>query len=142
MHGISNYSILALTLAALFSVIGLVHLSGPRFLREAYEGWGYSQRFRLIVGLLEIIAAHWLADPTLRLSGIGLAAAINFGAVVTLLSHRQYLHAGPTIVLMIALLPATLAVPRPQTIRFIDTAQDNPSPREPSLDAVRYAAKD
>lgn len=142
MHGISHYSNLALTLAFLFGAIGFVHLAGPRFVRDAYDRWEYSQCLRLIVGFLEIIAALWLADPACRLWGIGLAAIINFGAVVTLLNHGQYLHAGPGIVIMIAFLPATLAVPRPHPIRFINTVQETPAPRQADLDVARDSAKE
>jgi hypothetical protein len=109
VHVVSTYA--ALTLAALFGAIGLVHLAGPRFLRDAYERWEYSQTLRVIVGFLEIVAAMLLADPRLRLWGIGLAALINFGAVITLLNHGQYLQAGPGLLVMAALLTSTLAVP-------------------------------
>ncbi|HEY4264697.1 MAG TPA: DoxX family protein [Micropepsaceae bacterium] len=144
MHVISNY--VALILAALFGAIGLVHLAGPRFVREAYERWEYSQNLRRIVGFLEIIAAAWLADPVFRLWGIGLAAAINFGGVVTLLNHRQYLHAGPGLVMMLALLPATLAVPGAHPVRFIaimpaPVAQQQATPRQDDLEAARDDAR-
>jgi len=61
---------------------------------------------------LEIAAAFMLAHPELRGWGIALAALIMFGAVITLLSHEQYLWAAPSMVLMAALIPAGLAVPR------------------------------
>ena len=141
MHGVSTYSPLALTLAVLFGAIGLVHLAGPRFLREAYDRWEYSQSLRVIVGCLEILAAGWLADPAFRLWGIGLAAIINFGAVVTLLQHGQYLQAGPGIAMMIALLPATLSVPRTPPIRFIDL-QETSAPREADLDSRRAVPRE
>ena len=36
-------TLVTLSLAALFGVFGVVQLAGPRFLRDAYRHWGYSQ---------------------------------------------------------------------------------------------------
>jgi uncharacterized membrane protein len=108
----STFSVLAATLAIVFGVIGLIHLLGPRFLRDAFEKWNYGTPVRLVTGALEIMAALMLAHPELRGWGIALAALIMFGAVITLLSHEQYLCAVPSIALMAALIPAILAVPR------------------------------
>jgi uncharacterized membrane protein len=100
------------SLAAVFWVIGFIHLLGPRFLRNAFEKWNYGTSVRVITGGLEITAALMLAHPELRGWGIALAALIMFGAVITLLSHEQYLVAIPSVALMVALIPATLSVPR------------------------------
>jgi uncharacterized membrane protein len=108
----STVSVLAASLAVVFWVIGVVHLLGPRFLRDAFEKWNYGTLVRLATGALEITAALMLAHPELRGWGIALAALIMFGAVITLLSHEQYLCAVPSIALMVALVPAMLAVPR------------------------------
>ena len=112
MQESSNFSVLASALAVVFWVIGVVHLLGPRFLRDAFEKWNYGTLARLVTGTLEVVAALMLAHPELRGWGIALAALIMFGAVITLLSHEQYLCAVPTIALMVALVPAILAVPR------------------------------
>jgi uncharacterized membrane protein len=108
----SNFSVLATSLAVVFGVIGIIHLLGPRFLRDAFEKWNYGTLVRLVTGSLEIMTALMLAHPDLRGWGIALAALIMFGAVITLLSHEQYLCAVPSIALMAALVPAMLAVPR------------------------------
>jgi uncharacterized membrane protein len=108
----SPFSVLAAALAVVFCVIGLIHLLGPRFLRDAFEKWNYGTRVRLVTGALEIMAAMMLAHPELRGWGIALAALIMFGAVITLLRHEQYLCAAPSMALMAALIPAALAVPR------------------------------
>jgi hypothetical protein len=143
VHAISNYSLLAWTLSVLFGAIGCVHLAGPRFLRNAYDRWEYSQKFRFIVGCLEIIAAGWLADPAFRLWGIGLAAIINFGAVITLLSHSQYVHAAPSALMMIALLPATLAVPRaPNPAQFTASVQSTVVLPQNDVDVTRYDSQE
>jgi uncharacterized membrane protein len=112
MQESSNFSVLTASLAAVFWVIGLIHLLGPRFLRDAFEKWNYGTLVRLVTGVLEIMTALMLAHPGLRGWGIALAGLIMFGAVITLLSHEQYLCAVPTIALMAALVPAMLAVQR------------------------------
>jgi hypothetical protein len=134
MSAILNYSVLACTLSALLGGIGVVHLLGPRFVRDAYEQWDYPQRLPLIVGILEIAAALLLYDPALRGWGIGLAAFINFGAVVTLFNHRQYLHALPAIVMMVALLPVGLAnSPATYPIRFMSSVSCAAPSQTPGL---------
>jgi uncharacterized membrane protein len=112
MQESSTFSLLAAGLAVVFWVIGVVHLVGPRFLRDAFEKWNYGTLVRLVTGTLEVMAALMLAHPELRGWGIALAALIMFGAVITLLKHEQYLCAVPSIALMLALVPAILAVPR------------------------------
>ena len=112
MQESSTFSVLAFSLAAVFWMIGFIHLLGPRFLRDAFEKWNYGSFVRLVTGALEIMAALMLAHPELRGWGIALAALIMFGAVITLLKHEQYLCAVPSLALMAALLPAILAVPR------------------------------
>jgi uncharacterized membrane protein len=112
MQEFSVISLLVASLAVVFWVIGFIHLLGPRFLRDAFEKWNYGKPVRLLTGVLDIIAALMLAHPELRGWGIALAALITFGAVITLLSHEQYLCAIPSIALMAALIPATLAIPR------------------------------
>ena len=113
--------IFAGVLAAAFGLIGLVQLAGPRALRHAYDNWDYPQHLRIVTGVLDIAAAIMLAEPSLRGWGIALAAILSFGSVVTLLNHRQYRFAAAVIIMMAALIPATLAVPRENRVQFIAT---------------------
>src|SRR5215471_21664927 len=113
MQDASVFSSLAWSLATIFWLIGFTHLLGPRFLRNAFDKWNYGTKVRLLTGSLEIAAALLLAHPETRSWGIALAAVIMFGAVITLLSHEQYLIAVPSVALMLALIPAMLAVPHP-----------------------------
>ena len=132
MPAISTYSALAFTLSALLGGIGFIHLLAPRFVRDAYEQWDYPQRLPLIVGIVEIAAALLLYDPAFRGWGIGLAALVNFGAVVTHLNHRQYLHAVPAVLMMAALVPVGLAIPRASfPVRFMSSVQCA-APSQPS----------
>jgi hypothetical protein len=115
-------TIACLSLAALFAVIGVVQLLGPRFLRDAYARWEYSQSLRIVTGILDIATAALLADPDLRGWGIALGGVLTFGSVVTLLNHRHYAAAGAAILMMVAFVPAALAVPRSGELHFIAPA--------------------
>ena len=115
-------TLLAFSLAGLFCSIGVVQLSGPRFLREAYRDCDYSQRLRVATGFLDIAAAVMLGESSLRGWGIALAAILTFGSVVTLLDHRQYAYAAAAALIMASLVPATLAIPRANQVQFIAAA--------------------
>jgi hypothetical protein len=118
VHGISIYSTIAVTLAAIVAVIGAMQLAGPRFVIDAYSGWDYPKRVRVVTGLLDIFAASMLAAPALRGWGIALTAILTFGSVVIFLSHKQYRYATPAIGLMAALIPATLSVQGSGQVQF------------------------
>ena len=112
-------TLIALSLAAIFSVFGLVQLAGPRFLRDTYRGWNYSQGLRLVTGVLDLVAAAMLVESSMRGWGLVLTAILTFGSVVTMLNHRQYAYAAWAVLMMVALVPATLAVPRANEVQFI-----------------------
>lgn len=115
-------TIACLSLAALFAAIGVVQLIGPRFLRDAYARWDYSQSLRIVTGILDIVTAALLADPELRGWGIALGVVLTFGSVVTLLNHRHYAAAGAAILMMVAFVPAALAMPHEGRVHFIAPA--------------------
>jgi hypothetical protein len=95
--------------ASAFGLSAVLHLAGLRPLREVYERWEYRRNTHRVIGALNIITAIFLAVPQTRLWGVTLAAAILFGAVVTLLNHRHYLFAVPGMILLAALPPALLS---------------------------------
>jgi uncharacterized membrane protein HdeD (DUF308 family) len=111
MNAISFPFLTTWLIGTVLIVVGMINIAGPRKLRETYANWEFPPRFYLVAGVLEVTAAAFLAVPEMRLWGIVLAGLIGFGAVVTLFNQRRYLSAVPAIVLMIALLPASLAVP-------------------------------
>ena len=51
-----------------------------------------------------------LAFPQTRIWGVVLAVLVTFAAEITLLKNEQYMWSVPGIVLMIALVPAALAI--------------------------------
>ena len=55
--------ITAWTLGVLLTVIGVVQLSGPRFLKDQYELWDYPQGARLVTGFLDVAAAVMILAP-------------------------------------------------------------------------------
>lgn len=100
---------IAWSIAALFGASGLLHLLGPRFVREAYDRWNFPRHFHRVTGIIELLTAAFLANPLTRLWGIALAGLTLFVAVVTLLNHRQYAYTVPGILVMLLLIPASLS---------------------------------
>ncbi|HSM95038.1 MAG TPA: DoxX family protein [Rhizomicrobium sp.] len=101
--------IVAWSLAGIFALSGLIQLAGPRFIREAYERWNFPPKFYRVTGVVELMAAAFLASPTTRLWGVALAALTMFVAIVTLLNNKQYAYTVPGIIMMVALIPASLS---------------------------------
>jgi hypothetical protein len=122
MNVISYPFLIVWAIGAILSLAGLVNIAGPRRLREAYARWEFPARFYLVVGVLEVTAAAFLAIPEWRSWGIGLAAFIIFGTVITLFNHRRYMFAVPGVILMVALVPASFAVPRDaHQVHYVNT---------------------
>ena len=111
MNAISYPYFIVWAIGAILSVAGFVNIAAPRRLREAYERWEFPARFYLVIGVLDVTAAAFLALPEWRSWGIALAAFITFGTVITLFNQRRYMSAVPGVILMLALVPASFAVP-------------------------------
>lgn len=101
----------AWTVAAIFAISGLVQLAGPAFVRRAYERWDFPPKFYRVTAVIELATAAFLLSPLTREWGVTLAGLVTFVAVVTLLNHRQYAYTLPGIILLLALIPASLAGP-------------------------------
>ncbi len=101
----------ALALSAIFSISGLVQLSGAGFVRRAYERWQFPPKFYRVAGVVNLLAAAFLATPITRIWGAVLAAMIIFFAMVTLLNNRQYGYSVPGLLILFALIPAMTAGP-------------------------------
>jgi len=99
----------AWAIAGMFAASALLHLAGPRFIREAYDRWNFPRKFYRVTGIVELITAAFLSNPLTRLWGITLAALTMFVAVVTLLNNKQYAYTVPGILVMLALIPASLS---------------------------------
>jgi hypothetical protein len=116
---VSVYGSVAVVLSIAFALIGTVQLVAPPFVREAYKRWDYLPSVRVVTGVLDLLAAVMLAVPSLRAWGIALAAILTFGSALVLLIHRHYVPAGLAVGLMVALIPATFAVPRSTELQIV-----------------------
>ena len=101
----------ALVLSGLFGAGGLLHMAGPAFVRRAYRNWGFHSNAHRVVGVLQILTALFLSNPVTRIWGVILAGFIIFFATVALLNRGKYAYSVPGLLLMLALVPASLAVP-------------------------------
>lgn len=109
MHTTPSSVVIALALAGVFGLAGLLQLMSPKPLRALYDRWRYPRGFERVTGALELVAAVFLAIGETRIWGVLLAAFITFTAVVTLLNRGKYLYAATGMLLLAALAPATLA---------------------------------
>jgi len=98
-------------LSIVFGVGAVVQLAGPGFVQRAYRQWHLPHQFYRVTGSIGLLAAFFLAVPQTRIWGIALVYLVTFVAATTLLAHRQYAWSAPAIVLMVALVPATLDAP-------------------------------
>ena len=101
----------ALLLTGLFGLSAAIHLTGPVFLRARYRRWRFPANTHLIIGVLNLLAALFLSNPITRIWGVALAGLITFVTIVTLLNHGKYGYSVPAMLVLAALIPATLAGP-------------------------------
>lgn len=99
-HQIAQW--IALTLAALFAASALLHLGMPQWLRAGYR----RLQFARTAGMMQFLAALFLAVPQTRIWGGVLGGMILFVTVVSLLNHRRYFYALPVMLVLMALAPA------------------------------------
>ena len=102
--------LLADGLAAIFAIAAIIDLAGSRYIRARFRQWRYPRQFYRVMGVLQLITAGFLAIPQLRIWGIALAGLLTFFWIVTLLNHRQWSWAAAGMLLMMALVPASLAI--------------------------------
>src|SRR4029077_2812330 len=91
------------------AMAGLISLSGSTHLGAVYRHWHYPRNFYCIVGLAELMAALFLVVPETRIWGIAASGMIALITTVTLLHHRKYFWSLPAVLLLVTLVPASLA---------------------------------
>ena len=101
----------ALSLSALFAAFGLWQVTGAAGARQAYKRWRFPANTHRVAGVMAIIAAGFLSDPITRIWGVAFGAMFVFVVVATLLNHRKYVLSVPGMLVMVALVPASLAGP-------------------------------
>jgi hypothetical protein len=103
-------SILAMIVAVLFAVAGVVNLAGRGAVKRDFARWGYPAWFRLFCGTLELVSAALLLGQPTRVVGLTLAGAIMIGALCTLLRNREpFQHLAPALIFS-ALVVVTVAL--------------------------------
>jgi hypothetical protein len=95
--------------SGIFAIAGIVNLSGSAHVRAAYRLWRYPPHFYRVIGVMELMTALFLMLPQTRIWGVAASGFVIFGSIVTLLNHRQYLWSLPAMLLLVALVPASLA---------------------------------
>jgi phosphatidylserine synthase len=102
--------ILAVIVAVLFAVAGVVNLARRGAPKRDFARWGYPAWFQSLCGALELLSAALLPGQQTRVLGLTLAGAIMIGALFTLLRNREPLgHLVPPLIFS-ALIVATAAV--------------------------------
>ena len=92
-------SILAMIVAALFAIAGVVNLARPGAVKRDFARWGYPAWFQILCGALELLSAALLLGQQTRVWGLALAGAIMLGAIFTLLRNREpFGHLAPALV--------------------------------------------
>ena len=95
--------------SAIFALAGLISFSGGKHFRTVFRLWQYPHNFYLIVGLTELMAALFLIVPETRIWGVATGGMIGVITTMTLLHHRKYLWSLPAVLLLVTLIPASLA---------------------------------
>jgi hypothetical protein len=110
--GLNNFPLLtADILAAIFAVTAVIDLAGSRYIRARFRQWRYPRQFYRVMGVLQLFAALYLVVPQLRVWGIILAGFIAFFWIVIFLNHRQWNWAAAGMLMLMALVPTSLAIP-------------------------------
>ncbi|WGS53887.1 DoxX family protein [Paraburkholderia sp. D15] len=92
-------TILAMLVAVLFAIAGVVNLVGLGAVKRDFARWGYPAWFRSVCGSLELVSAALLFGQQTRVLGLMLSGAIMIGAVFTLLRNREPVgHLAPALV--------------------------------------------
>jgi hypothetical protein len=97
-------------LVGIFAIAAILCIAGSRYLSERFRDWQYPGQFYRVIGVLQLFAAFFLAVAQLRVWGIVLAGFISFFWIVSLLNHRQWSWAAAGMLMMTALVPASLAI--------------------------------
>lgn len=89
-------------LVAIFLLSGVSKLIGMESARSMFEDFGYSQDFRIVIGVLETAGAIGLLVPRLAgLAALGLCG-IMIGAIVThLINDPLYMAIFPLVILAV-----------------------------------------
>ncbi len=104
--------IVQILLGALFLLAGVGKLAGGEQTVQQFRSWGYSDGFRILIGLLEMLGGAGLLIPRIAaLSALGLMG-IMVGAVYTHLAHNEGLRKATMAIVLLSLLWLVASVRR------------------------------
>ncbi|MFB4204954.1 hypothetical protein KBTX_01493 [wastewater metagenome] len=87
-------------LAPFFVLGGTLNVFASPEILDDYQRWGYPGWFHYVTGMAEWIAAVLIAVPASRLAGSVLAAGVMAAAAGTVLSHGEYAHSVPPLIVL------------------------------------------
>jgi putative oxidoreductase len=93
--------VLRLLLAAFFVFLAVKNLSGDLRMVEDFRRWGYSDGFRRLVAVSQLVGAAALLVPALTFAGAALLACLLIGAIVT---HLRFDPPGQVLTAVVCLL--------------------------------------
>ena len=94
-----------------FGLLGFVNLYGSKHVQAVYRLWHFPHHWFRVIGLVELMVVILLVMPQTRIWGIFGGGMLAFATVATLLYQRQYLWSLLAILLLVSLVPASLARP-------------------------------
>ncbi|SDO96099.1 DoxX-like family protein [Lutimaribacter pacificus] len=100
MKRFSLRNLFAWLLAAFFVIGGTMNIFATEQILADYDRWGYPGWFHYLTGTLEWASAILMIFPATRLAGSALAGCVMLGAAATVLSHGEYGHAVPPLVVL------------------------------------------
>lgn len=90
-------------LTAFFVIAAGLNIAAPGPLAADYLRWGYPGWFHYLTGALELASAGMLARRQTKTLGLALGACVMAAAAVTLVLHREWLHAVVPVLVLAAL---------------------------------------
>jgi hypothetical protein len=110
LHRTAVETLIAMGFSAVFGLIGLLHLTGPSFLKRTYYESHYPLGFYRSAGLWMLLAAMLLALPGTRLAGALLGGFLIFATTELMLERvGGGLTLTPAVPLLVTLLLVVIA---------------------------------
>jgi hypothetical protein len=97
-------------LAAIFATAGMIDMAGSLDIRGRLRPWRYPRQLYRVMGVLQLFTAVFLVVPQLRIWGIILSGFMTTFWIVIFLNRRQWRWAVAGMLIMTALVPASLAI--------------------------------
>ncbi|HEY9278977.1 MAG TPA: DoxX family protein [Eoetvoesiella sp.] len=92
--------LLSWLLAAVFAHAAYLNLTGPAFIRDEFQRWGFPAWFRYLVGALELLALILGLFSATRLAGMVMLGALLLGVCWTLAKEADWHRLAFPLVLM------------------------------------------